>query len=382
VPPSSSFLFLGGDCTPLHARLFCGRRLREEGFPSQLGRMDAEGGRSTLRIRSRTLRLPVVVLGVLLALFVVSDVAAFALAQGEGPGQGQGLGLGRGSGQGEHAGTLQGEGRGEGAGRGYFGRDQLLKLCVMAGLAGVALGMVVVRGFRYRKWLLLVSVGVAGFYLTGLLCPLCSVQNVFIKWNTAYLLLVLLPIALTLLVGRVYCGYVCPYGALQELLHIRRWAPKIPARWRRILGLVKYAVLAYLVIHALVTWTEILRDMTPFRALFAWGGTPLTIGLAAAFAVLSIFLWRPFCEVLCPLGALLSLVSRVSLFRLEADASCVSCGACTAKCPTSTCDGGSIHAADCYMCGECVRTCGPKSLRLRLRWSKACAPTAGKGNAA
>ena len=333
-----------------------------------------------MRTQSRNLRLPVLVLAALLALFVVSDVTALVLAQGEGPGQGhgQGLGLGRGSGQGEHAGTLQGEGRGEGAGRGYFGRDQLLKLCVMAGLAGAALGMVAVRGFRYRKWLLLVSVGVAGFYLTGLLCPLCSVQNVFIKWNTAYLLLVLLPVVLTLLVGRVYCGYVCPYGALQELLHIRRWALRIPVRWRRALGALKYAVLVYLVVHVLVTWTEILKDMTPFRALFAWGGTPLTIGLAAGFAVMSLFLWRPFCEVFCPLGALLSLVSRVSLFRLESDTSCVSCGACTSKCPATTCDGGSIRAADCYMCGECVRTCGPKSLRLRFRWRKACAaPTGG-----
>jgi len=79
--------------------------------------------------------------------------------------------------------------------------------------------------------------------------------------------------------------------------------------------------------------------MTPFRALFALEDA-LTIGLAAGFAVLSAFLWRPFCEVLCPLGALLSLVSRVSLFRLESDASCVSCGACTSKCPATTCEGG------------------------------------------
>jgi len=120
----------------------------------------------------------------------------------------------------------------------------------MAGLAGLALGIVVVRGFRYRTWLLLLSVGVAGFYLTGLLCPLCSVQNVFIKWNTAYLLLVLLPVVLTLLVGRVYCGYVCPYGACRSCSTSDRGAED-PTRWRRILGLLKYAVLVYLVVHVL-----------------------------------------------------------------------------------------------------------------------------------
>jgi polyferredoxin len=208
---------------------------------------------------------------------------------------------------------------------------------------------------------------VAGFYMAGLLRPLRSVQNVFLKWNTAYLLLALLPVALTLLVGRVYCGYVCPYGAIQELFYLRKWAPKIPAGWRRPFTWLKYAVLVFLVVNVLVTKTEILKDMTPFKALFAWGGTPMTIGLVAAFAALSVFTWRPFCEVLCPLGALLSLVSRISLFRLEADASCTSCGVCTTKCPASTCESGKVCCADCYVCGECVRACAPKSLHLRLR---------------
>jgi polyferredoxin len=320
----------------------------------------------------RSLRWAVV--GVLVVLVAAACLAASAQGFGPGARSGEGLGQGKGLGQGQHASSGEGK-HGEGAGRGYFGTNQVIKLGVMAGLAGLALGLVTVFGFRYRKWLLLVSVGVAGFYLAGLLCPLCSVQNVFIKWNTAYLLLVLLPIVLTLIVGRVYCGYVCPYGALQELLHVRKWAPRIPPRWRRALGLLKYAVLVYLAVHALVTWTEIFQEMTPFKAFFAFGGTPLTYGLSAAFVVLSVFTWRPFCEVLCPLGALLSLVSRVSLFRLESGASCTSCGVCTGRCPTSTCVGGAIRSADCYMCGDCVRACGPKCLRLRLRWRKSASST-------
>lgn len=331
---------------------------------------------------ARTVAVAVLVSLVLTSCLVVATLAQGAGAQrGSGEGVGQGLGLGKGQGQGQHA-ASEGGSHGEGVGRGYFGTNQIIKLSVMAGLAGLALGMVAAHGFRYRKLVLLVSVGVAGFYLAGLLCPLCSVQNVFIKWNTAYLLLVLLPVVLTLVVGRVYCGYVCPYGALQELFHVRRWAPRIPPRVRRVLGLLKYAVLAYLAIHALVTWTEIFQEMTPFKAFFSLGGTPLTYGLSAAFVVLSVFTWRPFCEVLCPLGALLSLVSRVSLFRLDSDSSCVSCGACTTKCPAVTCDGGKIRSADCYLCGDCVRTCGPKSLRLRFRWRRQPACSAGGKSAA
>lgn len=318
----------------------------------------------------------VLVLAVVSLLALVAGGSLFTAAQqasgfGQGSGQAKGTGDGQRAGQGPGVGHNDDQGQGQGTGQGFFRSDQLLKLIVMAGLAGVALGFVAARGFKYRKWLLLLSVGAAGFYMAGLLCPLCSVQNVFLKWNTGYLLLVLLPVVLTLLVGRVYCGYVCPYGAIQELLHVRKWAPRIPERWRRPLRWLKYAILVFLVVNVLVTKTEILKDMTPFKALFALSGTPLTIGLAAGFAVLSVVTWRPFCEALCPLGALLSLLSRVSLFRLEADASCASCGACTTKCPATTCDGGTIRAADCYVCGECVRACGPKSLRLKFRWGRA-----------
>jgi polyferredoxin len=318
-------------------------------------------------------RASALLLGLTIALVLASGLTVVSSAQGSGERKGLG--------QGQHSGQSEGAGNGLGSSRAYFGGDQLLKLSIMAGLAGLALGVVAVRGYRYRKWLLLVSVGIAGFYLGGLLCPLCAVQNVFLKWNTGYLLLFLLPIVLTLLVGRVYCGYVCPYGAVQELLHIGKWAPRIPARWRKLLKLLKYAVLIFLVVRVLVTGTEILKDTTPFKALFAWGGTPLTIALTAVFAVLSVFVWRPFCETLCPLGALLSLVSRVSLFRLEADTTCSSCGLCTKQCPAATCEGGSISSADCYMCGQCVRTCHGNSLRLKFRWSRRRSPFRDAGSA-
>lgn len=335
-----------------------------------------------MAVKSTSRIARVLVVGILASLVLTSCLAGAALAQddglhrrsdegaGQGVGKGQGLGKGQGSGSGSGQGLGQGSSEGHGGAKGYFGGNQLVKLIVMATLSGLALGFVAVQGFLYRKVFLLVTVGVAGFYLVGLLCPLCAVQNVFIKWNTAYLLLVLVPVVLTLFVGRVYCGYVCPYGALQELLHVRKWAPRIPPHVRKVLGLLKYAVLVYLAVHALVTWTEILKEMTPFKAFFALGGTPLTYGLSAGFVALSVLTWRPFCEALCPLGALLSLVSRLSLFRLEPDSSCVSCGACTTRCPTATCNGGGIRSADCYLCGDCVRTCGPKSLKLRLRWRR------------
>jgi len=255
-----------------------------------------------------------------------------------------------------------------GASASYFVHDQILKIAIVGGLSILATGVLIFRGFRYRKWILLLPIGLIGFYLGGILCPISSVQNVFLKWNNGYLLLFLIPVVLALTVGRVFCGYVCPFGAVQELLHVRKWALRFPAKWRKPLGLLKYALLIYLVTRVIVMGTGIWQGVTPFKALFEWGGTLLTISLTAVFAALSVVLWRPFCEFFCPLGALLSLLSRFSLLRLEAKANCVSCGLCTPKCPALACENGKISSADCFLCGECVRACPVTSLRLALRW--------------
>jgi ferredoxin-type protein NapH len=254
-----------------------------------------------------------------------------------------------------------------GASASYFIHDQVLKIAIVGGLSILALAVLIFRGFRYRKWILLLPIGLIGFYLGGVLCPISSVQNIFLKWNNGYSLLFLIPVVLALAVGRVFCGYVCPFGAVQELLHNRKWAVGIPRKWRKPLGLIKYGLLMYLVTRVIITGTGIWQGGTPFKALFEWGGTPLTIALTASVAALSVILWRPFCEFFCPLGALLSLVSRFSLFRLEATASCVSCGLCTPKCPATACQDGKISSADCFLCGECVRACPATSLRLARR---------------
>ena len=122
---------------------------------------------------------------------------------------------------------------------GYFIHNQPLKIAIVGGLSLLALGVLAARGVRFRRWLLLVPVGLVGFYLGGVLCPLASVQNIFLKWNTGYMLLFLIPIVLALGVGRLFCGYVCPFGAVQELLHVKRWAVRIPTPLRRALGIIK-----------------------------------------------------------------------------------------------------------------------------------------------
>jgi len=259
------------------------------------------------------------------------------------------------------------ESGGSGSDAGYFLHDQLTKLLLVLGFTTAGLAIVLTRRFALRRWLLVLSVAVLGFTIGGALCPIAAVQNVILKASTGYLLLFLVPTVAALFVGRLFCGYVCPFGALQELLHVKRLRRAIPARWMRVLRFVPYAILVYLVGRVLVTGVLTWSGTTPFKAFFTVGGTPLTLGISAAFALLSVFVFRPFCRLFCPLGAWLSLVSRVNPFRIRVGSSCVSCGQCDDACSSCAVESGTVDAADCLLCGECLRACPVGALGIAAR---------------
>jgi polyferredoxin len=244
----------------------------------------------------------------------------------------------------------------------YFLHDQLTKLLLVIGWTLAAWIVVRTRRFRLRRWMLLASVLVLGFIVGGLLCPISAVQNVFLKISTGYLLLFLVPTVTAILTGRLFCGYVCPFGALQELLHVPRLRQRIPDRWMKGLRFLPYAILIYLVSRVLVTGILTWNGTTPFKAFFTFGGTPLTLGISALFVVASVFVFRPFCRLLCPLGAWLSLVSRFGLFHVRTKDTCVSCGRCDTVCSSGAIESGRVHAGSCLLCGACIKECPTDAL--------------------
>lgn len=250
----------------------------------------------------------------------------------------------------------------------YFSHDLGLKLALLLGFVAGAAGLAVLGRPLWRRLWLVLATAVLGFAMGGFLCPTAAVQNVFLKADTGYLLLFLVPVIAAVLMGRLFCGYVCPFGALQELLHVRRWALRLPDRLMRVLGFARYAVLAYLVARVLVSHAVILDGLSPFKPLFTWGGTPVTIAFSAVVAMLSIVVFRPFCRVLCPYGALLSLVSRFSLLRVRADATCCRCNQCTSACSAGAVRGGMVDASECLLCGACSGACKLQSLGLSPHW--------------
>lgn len=214
-------------------------------------------------------------------------------------------------------------------------------------------------------------------------CPIGALQAALggVKGRFPFYVLGMLTL-FGVVLGRVACGLLCPFGLVQDLLH-RIPFPKaeVPRRIDRPARYVKYVVLLVLVVLLpafAVTETGVrppyfCQYVCPAGTLE--GGIPLLLmdpllrGLAgwlfrwkvlvlAGVILLSMRVHRPFCRYLCPLGAFYSLFNRFSFFRMELDRSrCVGCGQCERSCPMAVEVTKDINSPECIRCGKCRSVC-------------------------
>ena len=163
-----------------------------------------------------------------------------------------------------------------------------------------------------------------------------------------------------------FCGWLCPYGAMQELSHAlgRRLGARtlrVPEAWARRLRPVKYAVLAVLVASALWApgWNDVLAEVEPFK-------TALTVGFwrewwyvayALGWLVLGVWVFKAFCRFVCPLGAVMALGGLIRRRDwIPRRAQCGSpCQLCRVKCAYGAiAPGGAIRYDECFQCLDCV----------------------------
>lgn len=214
-------------------------------------------------------------------------------------------------------------------------------------------------------------------------CPIGSLQAVLGDRRSGFPFYVLGTLMLFgAALGRAVCGLLCPFGLVQDLLHkIPVKKVKVPTRLDRPARYIKYVVLLALVVLLpafAATETGIAppyfcKYLCPAGTL--GGGIPLLLanpGLRQAAGVLfgwktlvlaviviaSLFIHRPFCKYLCPLGAFYALFNRFSLYQMRLDRDkCVDCKKCERACPMDVEVTRQINSPECIRCGKCKTVC-------------------------
>jgi Na+-translocating ferredoxin:NAD+ oxidoreductase RnfG subunit len=171
------------------------------------------------------------------------------------------------------------------------------------------------------------------------------------------LLMVVFTVVTTLIWGRVFCGFLCPFGALQDFLD-----RIIPESWKRTpsirahrMGLwAKYLVLAIIVIPALAgSHVSFYEYFEPFGTVFFRSPSILLWVIAGGFILASAIVPRFYCRYACPLGAALAIASVVSPKRIRRVEQCDHCLVCQQKCPTGAIEGPEIDFKECVRCNVC-----------------------------
>ncbi|MBQ7541088.1 MAG: FMN-binding protein [Clostridia bacterium] len=196
-------------------------------------------------------------------------------------------------------------------------------------------------------------------------------------------LLVVGVLLMTIIWGRFFCGYICSFGAMQDLF--RAAGKRLPIRTRipqkadRVLKCFKYAVLLFVVIGVWIfSWPgeSVWSPWTVFGAYMQpWKGVPaeplfLSVGgLLLLLTVLgSLLIERFFCKYMCPLGALFALLSRFRLFRIRrsADRCPSACRSCTRSCPMSIplYSQTRVDSGECINCMRCTGVCPARNIKV------------------
>jgi len=229
-------------------------------------------------------------------------------------------------------------------------------------------------------------------------CPIGALQAVLggNRHNFSFYVLGILML-FGVVLGRFICGFLCPFGLIQDLIH-KIPTPKfnLPRKVDKPLRWLKYAVLGILVFFLPIFLTNRFGIAPPYFCKWICpagtlgGALPLLLqneslraglgflfrwklGLLIAVVLASLFISRPFCKYLCPLGAFYGLFNRFSFYQMKLDQKkCTQCRACESKCPMNVDILKNINSAECIRCGKCRAICPHSAITIGT--DKTCSP--------
>jgi len=239
--------------------------------------------------------------------------------------------------------------------------DQAPDILLFGVFATIAMISFLKKSKPLKYLTLVLSVGYLGIYQSHLL----SITNVLGSLTgtlplhaetIGFSLLVIFGIVTTVIWGRVYCGRICAFGALTQLIDAivpARFQVRIPAALERRASYIKYAILFGAIAYYLLTdENSFYRYIEPFWMFSFEASTLLWVGVGVLL-VASVFVRNLYCRFLCPLGAALGLVSALSIFKIKRWSECSSCAVCEKTCEWGAIRQRKIIMPECVRCDDC-----------------------------
>ena len=257
--------------------------------------------------------------------------------------------------------ALLAEDEGAGAATRVIDRGLILDL---AGL-GFVLAFAMFSFFRKSEPLKVISfvlsVGYLGFYKASLV----SVVDIFGAMSASlpgfalavpYYVLIAFTVVSTVLWGRVYCGRICAFGALTQLMDRivpARYRVELPPGIDRKAVYLKYVILVVAILYVLGTGNNLVyRYIEPFW-MFTLSGNTMMWTLLTVLLVATIFVRNLYCRYLCSVGAGLGILSQLTVFGIKRWGECTSCKLCEKTCEWGAIDGPKIIKSECVRCDDC-----------------------------
>jgi polyferredoxin len=232
---------------------------------------------------------------------------------------------------------------------------------------GAYVALVLVSFFRKSESLktaaLIASVGYLGYY-KGQLMSVVDIFRLFnwnfpiLKFSLAWYVWAVFFVAIMVLWGRLYCGRVCAYGSLTQLLDKvipKRFRYEVPRAIEQRANYIKFGMLGFVVVYYLSTNDPLIyRYVEPFWMFTGSGTTVMWTGLAILLTA-TLFIRNLYCRFLCPLGAFIGLVSTVAVFKIPRWSECNTCKICEKTCEWGAIRGPKIVMTECVRCDDCER---------------------------
>jgi NosR/NirI family transcriptional regulator, nitrous oxide reductase regulator len=240
---------------------------------------------------------------------------------------------------------------------------QALDLALLTGFLVLSLVSFFRKSVRLKQVTFVAAVVYMGFAKSRLvsvvdLFAVADLSLPIFKYTLPSYVLWIFVLGSTVLWGRLYCGRICAFGALTQLMDTvvpKKLRVEVPVKLEQRAAWIKYGLLGAVMVYFLATKdVGVYRYVEPFWMFGLFGTTAMWIGLGVLLLA-TVFVRNLYCRFLCPVGAMLGIISNLTVFRIKRWSECKTCKICEKTCEWGAIRGPKIVASECVRCDDCER---------------------------